>query len=687
MLWTIADSAGILLATLLTGVVLLLPAVALMHVLGAAGIRRQPPMAALATALVLAYAILPVLDSALAHAINLDAALVVHLALAACGVHILARWLNRGPRPRLSRPALACAGLWLAVILVTWADIDWDGRLFPSLVMIDAVKHAATVRALVETNAAPPLDPFFLRSEPAGYYYFYYLASALTLKAGAGLIDARAAVAGQIFWTGLALVVVLLALMRQAGLAARGTQRRLRTRLVLVLAAMGGLQIVPVVLIGLVTGFWLAQVNWWNTQVTSLPMSLIWVPHHVAALVASMTGLMLLARIAQRLPEGAAFARLNHMTGLVGLAALAFASAAGMSVWVASTAALATAVWLLLLLRQGRIAAALAVMLAGALSLALALPYLRELLTFRAGEGVPIAFEIRTFPFTDIALQSQIAIDVARILALPLSYFIEFGVLMIGAGLYWWRSRDDQPAAGRDMRQLLLVLAATGLAVATFLKSTIVNNDLAWRAILFTQAAAVVWSAAAIAALLDGPRVLTTATLRQLPAVLGLTAAIGLASVVYDVAGLRLFHALRLGGAADMTRQPHVDHEVRAAYTWLAFNTAGGSVVQHNPDAERAFGYGLYGTARVAVSDRHNGRLFGAPPKAVTQRVTDLRAVFAGTLSPRDARQRLAAHDVNVIVVTSADPIWADRSAWIWTADPLYASAHVRVLPVSEGRP
>ena len=85
-------------------------------------------------------------------------------------------------------------------------DLDTGARLYPSLLMLDVVKHAATVRALVETGFAPPLDPFFMREAPAGYYYFYYVLSALAERLCAGWINSRAAMAGQMFWTGIATV-------------------------------------------------------------------------------------------------------------------------------------------------------------------------------------------------------------------------------------------------------------------------------------------------------------------------------------------------------------------------------------------------------------------------------------------------------------------------------------------------
>jgi hypothetical protein len=131
-----------------------------------------------------------------------------------------------------------------------------------------------------------------------------------------------------------------------------------------------------------------------------------------------------------------------------------------------------------------------------------------------------------------------------------------------------------------------------------------------------------------------------------------------------------------------MRRNPTIDREVRAAYTWLAANTDRRLVAQHNPDAKRAFGYGLYGRSRVAVSDRDSARLFGASATEIASRLDQLIPAF-GTPMPADEAQRLfARYRVDIVLVTASDAAWHDKTSWVWAMPSLYATAHVRAVSV-----
>jgi hypothetical protein len=254
-------------------------------------------------------------------------------------------------------------------------------------------------------------------------------------------------------------------------------------------------------------------------------------------------------------------------------------------------------------------------------------------------------------------------------------------LFFIGTWLFW-RRRSGRGAESREVARLLALSAAAGLLLATFAKSTIVNNDLAWRVILFAQLAALLWTAAALFG--DAPAMPLGRRLRRASPLIVVTAVLGLAGVAYDMVALRTFHVLGLDGEPGMRRDAALDRELRAAYAWLNGKVARSTVVQHNPDAERALAYGLYGRFRVAVSDRHNARLFGAPDAAVARRLGDLIPVFASTMAAAEARRRLAEHGVDIAVVTSADPVWRDRASWAWASPAVLESARVRIVPVRE---
>lgn len=677
MSYTLLDLAGLTLATLAHGLLVLLPGVAIAHWANTFGFRRVPPFQGLALGLVVAYAILPVVDSIAARVLGLDAALALNLALAGAGVVVALRRLPLA----IPRAALAAAAAWLLLIALSTVDFEHRGALHISLLMIDTVKHAATVQALLDAGGAPPLDPFFLRDDPAGYYYYFYVASALVARLGLGLLDARAAFAGQIFWTGLALVSLLHLLAQRTGLARALSPLLLRRALPSALLVVGGLQILPVALIAAGAGVWLAQTAWWGEQVTSFPLSVLWVPHHVAGLIACWTGLLLLVNAiarGNRAPHDRAKA--------VALAASAFASAAGLSIWVTATACAAIAAWLAVLALERRWQALGLILAAGLGSILLSLPYLWELVHFRAQAAFPVALHVRGFHFTDAALAPGLAQTLARIAMLPLGYALEFGLLALGAAIYWRDRAQPLPVSGtaREARRVLALTGLAGLLVATFCKSTVISNDLGWRGVLFAQVAATLWSLAAFAPLAREALGTRRLPRHELARVALVAALLGVATVGYDLTGLRAYAALGLGGIPDIVRDHAIDRDLRRAYEALAASPEAPPVLQHNPDADRTFAYGLYGRARVAVSDRHNGMIFGAAPSAVHMRVADIVPIFQGALAETEARRRLAVHRIGALVVTRADPLWQDEAAWIWSAPVLFATANVRVVRVGE---
>ena len=185
MNYSIVDFVGVIGGTAACAALLLLPGLAIGHITNVFGFRQIKTARIYPLALVLGYAVLPVLDSLLSRFLGLGAALAFNLLLAGYGLRVA--WLAGMPRP--DRLALTACGIWMALLVYAWIDLDTGARLYPSLLMLDVVKHAATVRALVETGFAPPIDPFFMREAPAGYYYFYYVLSALAERLCAGWIE------------------------------------------------------------------------------------------------------------------------------------------------------------------------------------------------------------------------------------------------------------------------------------------------------------------------------------------------------------------------------------------------------------------------------------------------------------------------------------------------------------------
>ncbi|MGQ0671815.1 MAG: hypothetical protein ACT4N2_02880 [Hyphomicrobium sp.] len=663
-----------MLAALMMGPMLMLPGLAIARIAGLLPeCRRDDTPMVLAVVLVAACGVLPLLDSLAARLVGLGPALAIHLVLCGIGLKVPLGL----PLERLPRSWLAALGLWLAVVVFAWIDFDTPGGLNQSLLIKDMIKHAATVGSMVDRGAAPPADVFFLRDQPAGYYYYFYVLPALVEFAACGLIDSRAAVGGQVFWTGLAFFSLALVLVdRLCGGRARTTNS---APVIAVLMAASGLEILLVLLVGSGTGVWFAQVGWWKEAIGGFVHSVLWVPHHVDAVIATWAGLLTLVGAIGRRSVSPLY---NGST--IAVAGAAFASALGLSVWVTLGAVAIVGCWMAALALERRWPAIGLVAAAGAVSVLLSAPHLADLLANRAYDGFPIALSLRATPFDSEVVDPTAMQNGLRLAWLPVNLLLGFGVLLIGSLVYWRLAlRRDRPAD--DVARLIALSALCGLAISSVCKSTIVNNDLGWRVLLFVQVAALVWTASVMPPLLRLWRQRrsrrTASPPRLAPAMLAMLS-IGLVGTAYEVTALRASDLLGLAAFERVAGHEAIDGETRAAYEWAKRNVASGAVLQHNPDMTYMLGFGLYSRRPVAVAPRNLGTLFGASRTEVEQRLADIGPVFAGGLTAADARERLVRNRVDLVMVTTADAVWRESQSWVWRSRAAYASERVRIVAV-----
>jgi len=201
------------------------------------------------------------------------------------------------------------------------------------------------------------------------------------------------------------------------------------------------------------------------------------------------------------------------------------------------------------------------------------------------------------------------------------------------------------------MSRLLLASALCALVVATFLKSTILNNDLAWRSIWFVQFAAILWTAAA----LQGPVMRLRDTRWSVKALL----ALGIAAVLWDVVGLRFIRPPYMATSdGDLIAARADDDDQRAVYEWATLHLPAPAIIQHNPALHRRmFDFGLYGTHRTGVADR-DANLFGAPAAEVAARIAMLKPIYIQSLPAADIVRRARNAGVDYLMFTSSDPLW-----------------------------
>jgi hypothetical protein len=206
---TVIDFAQLFAATALLAALLLLPGAAIANFVGALDAKEPERSWAWGTALLYALAILPALLSLIARLVSLDAAVAVQIPLALFGIGA-ARKIGWPPRA-------AVLGLLIGTIVAALelSDFQWNGKLYHATYAFDMVKHAATVNSIVSWGL-PLADPFVSRSEPAGYYYFFYTVAAIPVRLTMASLDARAAVGALSVLDGAALLALVVLLWRKS---------------------------------------------------------------------------------------------------------------------------------------------------------------------------------------------------------------------------------------------------------------------------------------------------------------------------------------------------------------------------------------------------------------------------------------------------------------------------------------
>lgn len=655
MVQTLLDFTDLLAATALSAVLLTLPGAAVASWAGWLDAKEVRPFRDWSTALLFSFAVLPVLLSLVARLVSVDAAVVIQLVLAAAGLPVVRK---------MKWPPLQCVlGLLVCSLIVGLATIDFrfGGKLYQSTVALDMVKHVATVNSILSWGL-PLTDPFVSRAQPAGYYYFFYTLAAVPVRLTMGAIDVRAAIGALAVLDGAA-VLALATLLWQKAEPEFPISRNVIWALIALLLC-GNLDIVPNFAAGVAKHVWPIEIEWWNEQIAPWTLSLLWVPHHILALVAAVFGLIVIAE------------RPGIASAIVG--GLAFASCAGVSVWIGLGTALTAAFWLVSLLCRERYRLALTLVAAGCLAGVLLVPEALDILHGRVSEGSPIALAVRPFGPLIVMLAPGLAREVLTLLLLPVNYFFEFGIFAVGAVVYW---RERKPAALTEAARVLALAAAAGLFLGSFTRSTLINDDLGWRVVLLPQLSFLVWTAAVVLAHGRGDR-FSLADIRRWPSAMGVLLVIGYAGNAYELVSSRAypFLAPNVVLTPGIALHPELDAELASAYGWANSHVARNAVLQHNPvAAPRVLDFGLYGRNRVAVADSE-AMLYGASKAEVNARLAAIGPIFTAPLAASQVRERAAAEGIDILVVSSADPIWSDAHSWVWSTPVLFASPHVRLI-------
>ena len=243
---------------------------------------------------------------------------------------LIVKWRSK---PMLIASGIACG--WTILSVVALLDLGIGQRLYYSVTAWDYSSRTAVTHAMSQ-GGLPALSPFFHPGSAVllRYHYFWYFICSLAERLGGGVVGPRAAIVAGTVWCGVGMLASVPLYLRFFD--PRAEQDVLRRSLWGVgLLTVTGLDIIPNLAFCvryLVTGDQNAVLfcsELWNNIIGGWIYTLLWVPHNIAALIASLIGFLILWNDS----ESPQCATRQRITGGV-LAGLAFASAAGLAIYV-----------------------------------------------------------------------------------------------------------------------------------------------------------------------------------------------------------------------------------------------------------------------------------------------------------------------------------------------------------------
>ena len=644
------------------------------------GFRGRTLSFRLAVAAPLSISICPILAYLTGRFVSMTAVWTLFAITAVAFFLLLFRDRKRLLRARVPGAGTAAAILaaWLAIALASTVDLQIGSRLYLPTGAIDHSLRTALVQSISVTGV-PPANPFFQPgyAVPLRYHYFWLLICSLVERASYGTVGARQAVIGGTVWIGAALIGVLVLYLRLFAKASAAPYLR-RFRVGVALLVITGLDIIPALFFfflysrGLVP-FVTPSIELWNEHVEWFLSTTLSTPHAIASLIACLTAFLLLWRAGTR-------------RVYIPFAAVALATAVGASLYVAFVFAIFLCVWTVYTLVLKRYRETVGFCLAGAASLLLVMPYLRDMAG--PGMGGPLFnFTVREFSLAALVPTGALPVLWRRILVngtlLPINYFLEFGLFFLVARYKWQQHRaSGRPFSRQDAA--LAAMAAVSTLVCTFLRSSVIgNNDLGWRGFLIAQFALLLW-AVDLFGERESHAFLTAHQKQALAVCFGL----GFAGTVTDLTLMRTYPVL-----ADRGVVPPLDwmapdrdfgrraYAARTAYDWVRSATAPTDSVQANPRTTFQDTFGMtYGQRPTVAADRTCLTTFGGDPAQCPPIVARVEAAFPADAAVSTLRDACRSLPLNSIVVKDVDPVWSNPRSWVWTERPVYANAYVRVF-------
>jgi len=700
--FTIADLVQTKLATLALALFLLPPGYLLGLASNAFGMRSRSAAEKILFSAAYSVAITPILAVLVTRLSSYKVTIAFFLVLAVISIATLVRQLPlpAGFLSRVQRSTWILLGMmlaWFVVVQFSLADLQIGHRLYVNYVAYDHSVRVPFVEAAARTGV-PPLNPFYgLGEAPVlRYFYYWYVVCALPMRLFG--LSAKACLSASVFWSGVGLASIIPLFLKYVLYETENLRKK--TVIGIALLTVTGLDILPFAYLGLRLHLWLGDIEWWEpNQVTSWLGSLLWVPHHVASLTACMAGLLMLSSIDEASSPG------QRIWGAV-ISGLAFASAAGLSVYVTFTFAIFAIFWFLQLLFEKKFKTFTTLAAAGVLSLLLSWPYLVDLLSKRidaAGPGARFAFfALRGFPdvlqiFESLGMHNPLLLNLLQVPILLFVYFVEFGFFAL---IMWLCLRTDTRSStplSRQRRMMWMMFVICLLTMSVLRSDSSGSNDLGFRGMLVVQFVLVLWATPIVYDVFSRSSSVVATDIggrRWIKASLVLTLLLGVAGTACELLALRFYPLL--ADAGKITRSESFlgspgfaerTYWLRRGFDQLNALTPSTAAVQYNPTGNETMMAHLYSTRQAAMGDPECGSPFGGDLQKCKQMYPYVSAVFNSPDAIRDWSLDLLCDEfyINVLVATDVDPAWQDRYGWVWIKPALFANPSMRAIPCGTG--
>ena len=443
---------------------------------------------------------------------------------------------------RTTKIAIGFVSIWILVCLISLPDMQLGQKIYSTAATWDYSVRGPFIASALRTGA-PPVTPFFYPGHPIPARYYYYWSVVCALPAFMSQESARVTLYASCIWSGLLLAAMIPIYLKH--FLEQASKLRTASLVGIAMLAVTGLDLIPT--LGMVAFGHLhpaADMEWWDpSQIASWLDALIWVPHHVAALVACLAAYLFLWK---------ATCKRDFSTRVwcIALAALGFSSAAGLSVYVTFAFGGFIFTWIATLLLRGKFSAAVLHGAAGALALLLSIGYIRDLLgpgsSVSGSSGANshfVAFALRQLPFVfdfhnKIANFSLWVFLTFLVLSIELGIYMLIGLMQAKRDWRHWRTLSEAQKA-------LWVMGGSSLLMIMFVRSTVIGaNDLAWRGAMVLQFVLLLWAAVYLTNRFPVRREAPARGLSDqqlLGATLYLFLAIGGASTLYQLGMLRVY--------------------------------------------------------------------------------------------------------------------------------------------------